>query len=228
MDCIHAVCRVDGKLIACAMSRYVRRDRIRDDFWCIMGEEPCQALRSIAFGIFDRYGFLRRDLIQHEVRKGTGVWGEELDYGSLFTMEHMLIGRAWRRKGLGTLMLKSLHAKVQTGSRRAAFALVIPSWNGRDIEKEVEGKSEREQRAIRYLARDKATAFYRSFGFRRVGASDVFALAFDPDHKAHALPAQDDFEQQLPFEDDDNSDEDEGLGFLSDEDESPATKRLAR
>jgi len=86
MSTIHVDCSYEGKVIGTGLGRYVKRDWIRPNFWRDM-EEPCQELSSIAFEVFDRYGRLLPDFKDHPVRKGSGVWGSELDRGSLFIVE---------------------------------------------------------------------------------------------------------------------------------------------
>ena len=164
-----------------------------DSFWRDM-EEPCQELSSIAFGLFDRYGRLRRELKDHPIQKGTGVWGPELDLGSFLVIEDLLIDKEWRRKAIGTKIVTYLVEKSQTGSRKSQYCLVAPGWLTRDIESDTRGKTKDEQREIRFRAYDNAVAFYRSLGFRRIGASSCFGLATDESHPARAVLPTDDFD----------------------------------
>ena len=60
-------------------------------------EEPCQELSLIAFEMFNRYGRLRKELKDAPIQKGTGVWGSELDLGSFFVIEDLLIDKEWTR-----------------------------------------------------------------------------------------------------------------------------------
>lgn len=193
MQTIHVQCSHEGKYIGGGFGRYVKRNRIRSNFWRDM-EEPCQELSQIAFDVFDRYGCLRQDLKSHVVRKGSGVWGSELDHGSFFEIEDMFFEKEWRRKGLGTQLVNFLLAKARAGERNPLFTLVIPGWLNRDIRTDIDGKTRKEQQEITGNARNGATAFYRALGFRRIGASYYFGLAVDPHHPAHALPSNADFD----------------------------------
>lgn len=193
MQTIHVYCSYEGKAIGRGFGRYVHRDRIRDNFWRDM-EEPCQELSSIAFGLFDRYGRLRRELKDHPIQKGIGVWGPELDLGSFFVIEDMLIDKEWRRKAIGTKIVTYLVEKSRTGSRDSQYSLVAPGWLTRDIESDTRGKTKDEQREIRARAYDNAVSFYRSLGFRRIGASSCFGLATDESHPARAILPTDDFD----------------------------------
>jgi GNAT superfamily N-acetyltransferase len=205
MQTIHVHCTRDGKEIWRGIGRYVKRDYIRSHFWRDM-EEPCQELSSIAFELFDRYGRLKSEFIDHTIRKGTGCWGSELDLGSLFVIEYMSVEKALRRKGVGKRMATCLLNKALAGERKTAFSLVMPGWLNSDISKVIDGKSKREQIIIRRGARSSAIAFYRSLGFRRIGASYCFGLATDPDHQACKLLAAADFDPpEAEVEEDDTN-----------------------
>ena len=220
MDTIHVHCSSDGKEIGNAFGRFVHRGRIRPHFWRHM-EEPCQELSSIAFELFDRYGRLNRELINHTVRKGTGCWGSEVDLGPIFIIEHIRIERTWRRKGVGKKMIEalitkasaekktpdplismasaedklfeSLIGKISTKKNKLAFTIVAPGWLNGDIRADLDGKTATEQRDIQFATHDASVAFFRSIGFRRIGASSCFGLAVDPNHKAHKISINDDF-----------------------------------
>ncbi|KAH8589032.1 hypothetical protein B0O99DRAFT_637908 [Bisporella sp. PMI_857] len=193
MQTIHVHCSYEGKEIGRGFGRYVQRDKIRGSFWRDM-EEPCQGLSEIAFELFDRYGRLRKELKDHPIQKGTGVWGSELDLGSFFVIEDLLIDKEWRRKAIGTKIVTYLIEKSQAGSRHPQFSLVVPGWLTRDVQPDIQGKTKDEQREIKFCAFDNAVLFHRSLGFRRIGASSCFGLATDARHPAHAILLTDDFD----------------------------------
>lgn len=77
-----------------------------------------------------------------------------------------------------------INSLIQKASKIESYpplqhVLVAPGWLRSDVGSEVESKSAREQREIIHRTVDSAIAFYRSLGFRRVGASDHFALSLD-------------------------------------------------
>lgn len=189
--CVH--CSYEGQVIGQGSGWYVQRDRIRDSFWRDM-DGPSQGLSDAAFDLFDRYGRLRKEWKDHPVRKGTGVWGSELDLKSFFVIEELLVDKQWRRKAIGTMIATYLIEKSRARSRRPEFSLVAPGWLTRDIESEVTGKTKEEEREIRARARASAVSFWRSLGFRRIGASDHFGLAKSPNHPARAILPTDDFD----------------------------------
>ncbi|KAF7941273.1 hypothetical protein EAE99_000910 [Botrytis elliptica] len=222
---IHVHCTVDGRRIGHAFGQYICREKIREHFWSEM-EAPSRELSLVAFELFDRYGYLNDHLKNHCVRKGTGAWGSELDFGSLFIMEHIEVTeREYRRKGLGRAMVGDLVKKAEglhkpspsstpedtifeemfwfgrnkERERRAKIHTIsMPGCLRHDVEPQCEGKSEVERREINSRAFDSAESFHRSLGFRRIGASSCFGLSSDPNHKSRLLAIQDDFDPPKP------------------------------
>lgn len=225
METLIVTCTHEGKEIGRGFGRYVKRGFITDNFWRSM-EEPCQGLSSIAFELFDRYGRVKEEYITHPIRKGTGYWGAELDLGNLFVLEQIAVKRDFRRQGVGSAIANALVVKAHTGERDTAFTIVSPSYLPRDVEEESKGKSKQEHREIVNRAHHAASAFYRSLGFFRIGASRCFGLATDLSHKAHTILASEDFD--LPelgpeTEDDDTEEADDFFGTKTKE---KAMKRL--
>jgi hypothetical protein len=193
MSTIHVHCSHNGKVIGRGLGRYVKRDHIRSAFWRDT-EEPCQELSKVAFQLFDRYGRLKKEFKDHPIRKGTGVWGSELDLGSFFVIEDLQVDKEWHRKGVGKIIALFLIEKSRSGRREPDFSLVIPGWLTRDVASEIDGKTKLEQREVEFRAEDVARSFWRSLGFRRIGASCCFGLSNEPSHTAHGLLSNDDFD----------------------------------
>jgi GNAT superfamily N-acetyltransferase len=207
LQTIHVTCTLNGKNVGSALSRYIIRDRIRANFWRDM-EEPCHEMSELAFDLFDRYGYLKDELKNHPVRKGSGVWGEELNKGNLLLIEYIQIDKQWRRQGLGRFVISAMIDKAEKRGTGIGFALLCPGWLNYVVDKE-EGdlKTKREKSDARDRHQVIAETFYRSLAFRRVGASSWFALATDKSHKAYNLLPQADYNPQ--YEDDEESDDDE-------------------
>ena len=53
-----------------------------ENFYIHMNEEA-KPLRDLAFRLFDKFGRLRPEFVENERKRGTGVWGRELDEGVL-------------------------------------------------------------------------------------------------------------------------------------------------
>lgn len=230
----------DGTDVGYASGRYISRERIRANFWEEM-EGPSQEMSDLAFGVFDRYGNVQRDFKEHCIRRGTGVWQNELDYGPIFLVEEAHItAREWRRMGLGQAMVNLLLQKAEDYTadqypdfespthflhlvedikkRGRLHAFVGPGCLENDLYAQLQGKSLRARRKIREQASNSSMAFYRSLGFRRIGTSTFFAYSYDPNHKSHKVSIPDDCDPPLS-ETDEDSDDDKpfnDLGFFSD------------
>lgn len=73
-------------------------------------------------------------------------------------------------------------------------ALVSPGYLTADIEPQLKGKSAEERLTTKYRNQSGAIDFWRSCGFRRIGASRCFALSFDLQHQSRALAEVCDFD----------------------------------
>jgi GNAT superfamily N-acetyltransferase len=208
MSTIYVHCTYNGEIIGRGYGRYIKRGLIRSTFWRDM-EEPSQDLSTIAFEVFDRYGRLKKEFKDHPIRKGTGAWGSELDVGCIFVIEDILVDKQWRRRGIGKRVAEHLLDKSRKG-RTPQFSLVVPGWLTRDIWSDLEGKTKLEQREVRFAAADVATSFWRSLGFRRIGASCCLGLSADANHAAHKILPTEDFDPDTehPDLDEDPKDDD--------------------
>ncbi|KAL4745592.1 hypothetical protein BDW72DRAFT_186441 [Aspergillus terricola var. indicus] len=212
-------CTCDGVTVASALARYIRRERMRFEFW-----ERMEALSSetcvVAFQVFDRYGTVKSKYKDHPVQRGTAVWGNELDHGPLFLIEELHVSAPeLRRKGLGQKIVSLLLNKARQfsldekgdgenqglvyGSNEAfeqawtLHALVSPGVLTADVKWQLVGKSVKERLKVRAQAQSGATSFWRACGFRRVGASRCFAFSFDSQHQSRVLGAASDFDLRI-------------------------------
>ncbi|KAF4187709.1 hypothetical protein CNMCM8694_005580 [Aspergillus lentulus] len=211
-----AECTCDGVVVATALARYIHREGMRSEFWEKM-EEPSEETCNVAFHLFDRYGAVKAKYKDHPVQRGTGAWGIELDHGPLFLIEKLHVrALKLRRKGLGQKIVSLLlnkarlfclddkpdgeHADFIYGSNEAfelawtLHALVSPGVLTADIESQLVGKSAEERLTIRTRTQSAAINFWRSCGFRRIGASRCFAFSFDLQHPSRAIAAASDFD----------------------------------
>lgn len=97
---------------------------LADFFWQI--DEPSEATSDMAFGIFDRWGNLQKDYISHPVKKGTGVWGKELNKGSILFIESIEMDKDHRRQEHGMETIRKLWKQARKKSFTPAFAIVLP------------------------------------------------------------------------------------------------------
>lgn len=183
----------DHKKVGWINGHLIRRDSIRSTFYHQM-EEPTRETSLLAFDLFDRYGCLKPEYINHPIKKGSGIWGEDLDQGDILLIERLIIDKEYRRRGLGRRLVNALleEANEKTeGFIAVAWPTVLLVG---EIRNEIESKTEREQEQISRRHEDIAKCFFRSIGFRRIGSSIWFGLSSDPDHPCHTLPSSDDFD----------------------------------
>ena len=164
----------------------IRRDKIRGTFWGSM-EDACRETGSFAVDLFDRYGRLRKDLQEHPIRKGTGVWGPGLDQDDLLLFSELAVKAPWRRQQIGSNMVGAIlnEARLKT---RSFVAFVSPYVSPDDV---VVGKEEERSR-IEAEALRAAERFWRSLGFRRVGISSWLAFTDYTNYASRELAASDD------------------------------------
>ena len=210
LQTLHITCTHNGKVVGWANGQHINRSWIRPFFYRDM-EEPTQDMSCLAYDVFDRYGCLKKEFKEHPVRKGTGKWGSELDIGILFLIESIRLDKEWRRNGLGTIMVKAIMGKATRLEGGVDFTLTIPGWlNTRDLDLELKDKSKSAARVIRFRHQDTAVAFFRSLGFRRIGASGCLGLAKDLAHEAHNISCTDDYDpEETPLDPDNESDRDD-------------------
>ncbi|KAK7960339.1 hypothetical protein PG988_011553 [Apiospora saccharicola] len=87
----------DQKPVASCHAKLIRRAHIMSNFWVEM-EEPCTETSDLAFELFDRYGRLNRKYIEPGSKRGSGVWGRELDHGDLLLFEYFEVNPEARRR----------------------------------------------------------------------------------------------------------------------------------
>ncbi|ETS84836.1 hypothetical protein PFICI_02861 [Pestalotiopsis fici W106-1] len=173
----------NSKIGSC-LARLIRREEMRALFWNEM-EVPSRELSKLAFELFDRYGRLRSDYCDHDVRKGTGVWGKELNYGDLLLFEEIKIDRQWRRQGIARQIVKAILETTRTkvASHVGFFALVRPGYLTREATSAQEPPEKQEE---------IAQCFWKSLGFRRVGISSWLAFTDSVEHPSRQLELEQD------------------------------------
>lgn len=240
-----AECTCDGVAVATALARYIHREGMRSEYWENM-EEPSEETCDVAFHVFDRYGTVKTKYKDHPVQRGTGVWGNELDHGPLSLIENLHVtALEMRRKGLGQKVVSLLlekakqfclddkpdgkHADLFYGSNEAferawtLHALVSPGYLTADIKSQLVGKSAEERLMTRDRIQSGVINFWRSCGFRRIGASRCFAFSFDLQHQSRALAAASDFDPRRSHAEEL---EDEELQLIYETDNSTEVKKL--
>ncbi|KAF2501208.1 hypothetical protein BU16DRAFT_449914 [Lophium mytilinum] len=159
---------------------------------------PSTEISSLGFGLFDRYGRLKPEFKTHSVKKGSGVWQDELDSGDILLINVLHVKLSHRRRGLGRKMFVELFEKARKKTVGSFFAIVQPGYLTRESDEEMGDVSGEERKAFYHQAEDAACHFWRQLGFRRIGSSIWFGFASKPDHACHSLLASDDYDPPSP------------------------------
>ena len=183
-----------SKRIANCVSKLIHRDQIRGTFYADM-EEPSQDTSALAFDLFDRYGCLKREFIEHPVKKGSGLWGKELDAGDLLLIESITVEKDHQRQGIATKLANRVWEKARKLGGSVPYALVWATHlNTSSYRLEASYLSDTERKASFDRSQARAVAFWRSLGYRRVGSTQWFCLAADLNHPSHKIAANDDWD----------------------------------
>ncbi|KAH7158323.1 hypothetical protein DER46DRAFT_509405 [Fusarium sp. MPI-SDFR-AT-0072] len=161
LEQIDTVATRDGTQIATCDAKLVRRNQISSAFWIQM-EEPSHKTSYLAFDMFSKYGRLNREFYEHSFKKGSGVWGPELDRGDILLLETISVTRQHRRAGLGTQIVEAILDKIRP-KHAVSWHLSVRVTSLPKLMKGV-------HQAISEL-------LFRSLGFRRVGVSSRQAFA---------------------------------------------------
>lgn len=186
------------KRVGYCEGKLIRRDQIRAVFYHEM-EEPSRETSLLAFDLFDRYGRLRSEFKDHPIRKGSGVWSNELDTGDILLIEEIKIDKAYRRRSLGKKVVGAMleKAREKTGQ---FFAIAWPTFlNEGDLRIEIDGLADPKDKG-KVFKREEAMVirFFRSLGFRRIGSTYWFGLACGREHPSHLLAPDDDYDPSAP------------------------------
>ena len=81
-------------------------------------EEPTHDTASLSFDIFDRWGNLKSVYQKHPVKKGSGVWGPELNRGRILLIEEISVEESQQRQGFGGKAFNEVWKWAQTLTAR--------------------------------------------------------------------------------------------------------------
>lgn len=206
----HAKEKRGDRIVASCVAQRIDRKAIKANFYEEMGERS-EDLADLAFNLFDRWGCINDDILYHPVKKGTGIWGEELNRGKILLFQSLTAEEDVRRQGIGRKVVQDLWAKVRSQTsasivryqqwefptayddQECKFALVLPTHLDTMERAEFEALSPEAREHYFENSKTVAIAFWRSLGFRRIGSSSWFGLAASADHPSHQLSAQDDY-----------------------------------
>ncbi|RYP67905.1 hypothetical protein DL769_005641 [Monosporascus sp. CRB-8-3] len=178
--------------IGSCTAKMVRRGRMSYNFHDEI-EQPTEDLAQMGFTLFDRYGRLKSESKEHPVKKGSGIWGDELDTGDILLIERIYVGKPHRRLGQGRAVVSALLEKARSKSRHF-FAITYPAALLTMLSDDVRNTTDQEKDTTYDREKKIAVRFWRAMGFRRIGNSRWFALAGDAVHASHSLAAADDYD----------------------------------
>jgi len=138
-------------------------------------------IKELAFKLFNRHGHFREEYKEHIVKKGSGIWGSELDTGLLLLLNGTTTNHAARCHGGSARILRKVLEGFSDHFKKPVYAFVN-SW-----ESTAKGSTP-------CTFHDDQEQRFRDLGFRRVGNTKFFALSSDAGHPCHRLPAADDFD----------------------------------
>ena len=187
----------NSKRIANCIAKLIHRRQIQASFYADM-EEPTRDTSALAYDLFDRYGCLKREFREHPVKKGSGVWGKELDAGDFLLIELITVEKDHQRQGIATKLANTVWEKAQTMGCSVPFAFVWAThYNTTQYRIETARLSDNERKASFNRSQARAVAFWRSLGYRRVGSTQWFCLATDSNHPSRKLAVNDDYDPPI-------------------------------
>ncbi|OKL58029.1 hypothetical protein UA08_06455 [Talaromyces atroroseus] len=165
--------------IADCKAYLIRRDRIADTFWDDM-EEPEQELADLAFELFDRFGCLQPKFKEHPIKRGSGIWKDELNYGDILLIEDIRLAHA----------ILELTVKKSRGF----FAVTSPEMTVSEVDHEEKSHNDSDDGKSEKLLLNNALQFWRRLGFRRIGSSRWLGYTPDRNHPSHQIDPEQDFD----------------------------------
>lgn len=191
---------VDDSPIGFCNAKLINREPIRATFYRDM-EEPTHDLSELAFHVFDRWGCLKSKFRDHPVKKGTGIWGAELDKSQFLFIEELKVNEDNQRKGYGRKLFEQVWEIAQSKANDCDFAIVLATHiNTMTVEMKAEALPPRDRELFYKGSQTTAEDFWRAVGFRRIGSTSYFARAKDPSHASRSLSAVEDYRHPLSLQ----------------------------
>lgn len=178
----------------------IRRNRIADTFWDDMNDMEL-GTAGLAFELFDRFGCLQSQFKEHPIKRGSGVWANELNDGDILLIEQLTVSPSCRRRGIGSMLA---HANLELASKKSSkfVGITWPEILECEVDGEISGGNAVDQEAIRGQLEGIAISFWRALGFRRIGSSRWLGYSPDEQHPSRSLAFNQDFNlphfQRLP------------------------------
>ena len=166
-----------------AVAFIIRRSMILPNFHEEM-ETPHEGTMNLAIELFDRYGRLKEEIRKHALRKGSGVWGKELEEGNFLLVEDVKVKRMHRRKRIASKLVLHILQQAMMPRHNVTFAFARAAAHYNDGESAV---NTRPSNLSHHEKVDGVVAFLRFLRFRRVGLTPWLALARDNEHPSRHM-----------------------------------------
>lgn len=119
-------------------AKLIRRSIICRNFLEMM-HEPSGELSNFGAALFDRYGRLKAEFKTHQVKKGTGIWQDELDEGDILFIDRLHIEPRYRRRGFDRQAADAMVANARKRIYGDFFTIIEPDVICEDIRRDVKG-----------------------------------------------------------------------------------------
>ncbi|CAI6331670.1 unnamed protein product [Periconia digitata] len=180
--------------VGSCVSALIQRDKIRMRFHSSIDMSTPESW-TMGYALFDRYGRLKPVYKNHPFKSGSRIWGNELSTGDILLVDTLRVQREHCGKGLGQKLVKAVLDEARARTDPRTFVAIARTAN-MDSEVRAGFQDKGNEEGTTYSDRQElpARCLLRSLGFRRIGSSQWFALAEDPNHACHSLSANDDFD----------------------------------
>ncbi|EIM82026.1 uncharacterized protein STEHIDRAFT_171625 [Stereum hirsutum FP-91666 SS1] len=170
------------KYIASAASLIIDKDSLaRQGNWHGAMDIHSQETETFSYALFDSSAKLRLEWIDSEAKKGTGIWGHELDEGAIIFIETIEVHKEYRKRGLCSWLIQQVLSSEHVTACQFAYAWPTPLYPSRLSKTDL---ADIEGAVLKVFA---------NAGFRRVGRSNFVCYAIaDANHPSRHLSASQD------------------------------------
>lgn len=154
--------------LATVQAKLISRTTIRHFFVSYLSAGT-DVMRRMARDLFDRHGVLQPELKNHEFRRGSGIWGDELSEGDILLIESLNVDMDMKYRDSGRAITSLLMAEARKRSDHFVIVTCIDHTFDSTVTRTVAGDQ-----------RDKdMRTFVRTSGFRRIGNTPWFGFKND-------------------------------------------------
>lgn len=158
-------------------------------------DEISQGCLDMAHALFNNWGALRPEFTHPPSGQGTSVWHQGFNWRPVLLIDELQVMPGCGRLGIGRRLIDALLHRVCTTSGDWWYAVAYPTlfWTVA-LSHQLTQLPESKRRAVISHHTQRSVAFFRSLGFRRIGASAYFAWSPRSDHPSRLLALEDDYD----------------------------------